>query len=486
MSTSLSVNLAPLEGTASVSGILPVLENKSDAQRQDHVAIPEASNASETPMPTEAANTTDGNGTAVKQPPNERVLDTAIITDHEKQQNPEWFVGRTARSPERYMELRNIIYAYWLDHKPQYINKTMVRRSFPKCGDVNAFGRIHDYLERAGYINVNCVQATRAAAPKRHRTPAPYKPREPRPPLSPDARKRRDKHKLATWDDPDLSQRQGDSRRKREVRRRFYNYDEVNPYQLIEMEEYTVNNPAPFQVVAKTDALAMVDFHAHLVMTEIMGLLGGTFQVNDHGEKILTVECVYPCNSVSTDIQCEMEGQSKVDALAAFEKKGFKIVGWYHSHPEFQPTPSIQDIETQMSYQTLFRDHGTGDEPFIGIIINPYQATKEPVSWISYVHISNLVDATMTYRIPFICQHRVENNANPDTASMLKGFSDLVERYRDHQEKVDTASRHGAWRKADKMCVSLKQFVPVDADAWQTFVTQVSDLLQSRFSVLYD
>ena len=107
-----------------------------------------------------------------------------------------------------------------------------------------------------------------------------------------------------------------------------------------------------------------------------------------------------------------MEGQSKVDALAAFEQKGFKIVGWYHSHPEFQPTPSIQDIETQMSYQTLFRDHSTGDEPFIGIIINPYQVTREPVSWISYVHISNLVDATMTYRKIVFKKHQLITRAH--------------------------------------------------------------------------
>ena len=31
-------------------------------------------------------------------------------------------------------------------------------------------------------------------------------------------------------------------------------------------------------------------------------------------------------------------------------------VGWYHSHPEFPPDPSVTDIQNQHNYQVLFKD----------------------------------------------------------------------------------------------------------------------------------
>jgi hypothetical protein len=43
-----------------------------------------------------------------------------------------------------------------------------------------------------------------------------------------------------------------------------------------------------------------MDFHSHLASTEIIGLLGGTFNAKD---KILTIELAFPCNSTSTEVQ---------------------------------------------------------------------------------------------------------------------------------------------------------------------------------------
>jgi proteasome lid subunit RPN8/RPN11 len=46
-----------------------------------------------------------------------------------------------------------------------------------------------------------------------------------------------------------------------------------------------------------------------------------------------------------------MDPVSEMDAREVFEKKGLQVVGWYHSHPTFEPEPSIRDIENQASYQ---------------------------------------------------------------------------------------------------------------------------------------
>lgn len=113
-----------------------------------------------------------------------------------------------------------------------------------------------------------------------------------------------------------------------------------------------------------------MDFHSYLAHTEIIGLLGGKFDVK---ERCLEVQCTFPCKSTSTGIQvnyapelgliiefhltailrnqCEMDPESEMRAREVFAEKGMTVVGWYHSHPTFEPNPSVRDIENQSSYQ---------------------------------------------------------------------------------------------------------------------------------------
>ena len=51
------------------------------------------------------------------------------------------------------------------------------------------------------------------------------------------------------------------------------------------------------------------------------------------------------------------------------ERRGLTLVGWYHSHPESQPDPSLRDIEAQMQYQHVLRGTGNSYHPCLGIII---------------------------------------------------------------------------------------------------------------------
>ena len=44
----------------------------------------------------------------------------------------------------------------------------------------------------------------------------------------------------------------------------------------------------------------------------------------------------------------------------------------FNKYKVFQPDPSIRDIENQSNYQTLFRDNATSIDPFVGLIIGPY------------------------------------------------------------------------------------------------------------------
>ena len=107
-------------------------------------------------------------------PTQEAFLDQEGITEDEVDSNREFFVGNSSKTPERYQKIRNFILNSWMKCRPRYLTKTSVRPGLKDCGDVNAIGRVHSYLERIGAINFGCSEVERARRPKpkrRHRTP---------------------------------------------------------------------------------------------------------------------------------------------------------------------------------------------------------------------------------------------------------------------------------------------------------------------------
>ncbi|RCH81096.1 Myb-like, SWIRM and MPN domains 1, partial [Rhizopus stolonifer] len=320
----------------------------------------------------------------------ESLFSPYVITEDEKFNNPEWFRQKHSKTPDRYLKIRNHMLACWEQCKPRYLTKTSARKGLKDCGDVNAIGRVHEYLESIGAININCV------------TSAPRPPKRTfREKLELDdkdmfdaaelvigydgPRKRKVRNEHGDWVDPkELEGRviehdqvitRLDSKPKRIMKRsphhHYYGGDDFgrghDPFRLVPTLHYDEETPAPFEVEIVSDALLVMDFHSHLAHTEIIGLLGGNF-IRRGESKILQVKTVFPCQSTSTGIQCEMDPASEMKARDEFAEKGFNVVGWYHSHPTFEPHPSIRDIENQTSYQTLFREEKTGDEPFIGVI----------------------------------------------------------------------------------------------------------------------
>ena len=77
-------------------------------------------------------------------------------------------------------------------------------------------------------------------------------------------------------------------------------------------------------------------------------------------------------HGVASSVQCEMDPIVEVDLRAEVEACGIQVVGWYHSHPTFEPTPSQCDIDNQCNYQAFFRDHVQHVDPFVGLIISPF------------------------------------------------------------------------------------------------------------------
>nr|CAG8560468.1 9129_t:CDS:10 [Entrophospora candida] len=374
--------------------------------------------------------------------PAEKPLDQSVISEDEKKKNSEFFLGKRAKTPERYMKIRNFILNTWLNNKPKYISKTIVRPGLKDCGDVNAIGRVHAYLESIGAINVGFATKIRAV-------------------------KRSSKRKLS---DGSANSTDGSDDLTRRSKRIPYDYD---PFRLVKPMHYTSRYPAPFKLSVSTNVMLMMDFHAHLAHTEIIGLLGGHFHSDS---QLMEITYVYPCKSLSTGFQCEMDPESEVAAREVFSEKCLEFVGWYHSHPTFEPQPSIRDIENQSQYQEMWkRDDGL--EPFIGVIVTPYDAENvSNISKFKFWMSGTKYDVSGEYRTPYECEHLVSRSESfPE--DMFSQLSELIREYHNYDQRVDMAQKYrnnDNFLRLDKMMESLSSHL----------TSQIADSLISRLREL--
>ncbi|XP_068396081.1 deubiquitinase MYSM1 isoform X3 [Eschrichtius robustus] len=306
----------------------------------------------------------------LKPPEQEIEIDRNIIQEEEKQAIPEFFEGRQAKTPERYLKIRNYILDQWEICKPKYLNKTSVRPGLKNCGDVNCIGRIHTYLELIGAINFGCEQAVynrpqpvdKVRIRDRKDTVEAYQLAQRLQSMR--TRRRRVRDPWGNWcDAKDLEGQTFEhlsaeelARRREEEKCKPGKSSKVprptkssfDPFQLIPCNFFSEEKQEPFQVKVASEALLIMDLHAHVSMAEVIGLLGGRYSEVD---KVVEVCAAEPCNSLSTGLQCEMDPVSQTQASETLAVRGYSVIGWYHSHPAFDPNPSLRDIDTQAKYQ---------------------------------------------------------------------------------------------------------------------------------------
>ncbi|KAJ2800749.1 hypothetical protein H4S07_005104, partial [Coemansia furcata] len=228
----------------------------------------------------------------------------------------------------------------------------------------------------------------------------------------------------------------------------------------------------PFAVEISAAALALMDLHAHLMYTEVIGLLGGSY---DAEAGLVRVDVAFPCNSTSTTTECEMDPASEVDARRVFALQGRHVVGWFHSHPTFDAMPSVRDIHNQHAYQALCRRASDSVEPFIGVIVSPPGANTcaYGVSDISVFYVvpdgSGSPDG-MPYQLPYAVTSR---NEVPSDA--VDAMAQLVERHAGMEHRVDLARR---FRRSEAM-TALEKLVISMRSHWDDSVHQKWDDLVS-------
>ncbi|NXF98031.1 MYSM1 deubiquitinase, partial [Eubucco bourcierii] len=404
------------------------------------------------PSPCQADEDHQEEAEELKPPDQEVEVDRSVILEEEKQAIPEFFEGRQAKTPERYLKIRNYILDQWERCKPKYLNKTSVRPGLKNCGDVNCIGRIHTYLELIGAINFGCEQAVynrpqpadKARSKEGKDTVEAYQLAQRLQSMR--TRRRRVRDPWGNWCDAkdlegqtfehlsaeELARRREEERLKpaksskgsRQIKSSF------DPFQLIPCCIFTAEKQEPFQVKVSSEALLIMDLHSHVSMAEVIGLLGGRYSEAD---KIVEVYAAEPCNSLSTGLQCEMDPVSQTQASETLAARGFSVIGWYHSHPAFDPNPSIRDIDTQAKYQSYF---SRGGAMFIGMIISPYNRNNPlPYSQMTCLVISDEISSDGSYRLPykFEVQQMLEE---PQWELIFEKTRWIIEKYRSCHSSV--------------------------------------------------
>ncbi|XP_058408519.1 deubiquitinase MYSM1 isoform X6 [Diceros bicornis minor] len=239
----------------------------------------------------------------LKPPEQEVEIDRNIIQEEEKQAIPEFFEGRQAKTPERYLKIRNYILDQWELCKPKYLNKTSVRPGLKNCGDVNCIGRIHTYLELIGAINFGCEQAVynrpqpvdKVRVRDRKETVEAYQLAQRLQSMR--TRRRRVRDPWGNWcNAKDLEGQTFEhlsaeelARRREEGKCKPVKSSKVprptkssfDPFQLIPCNVFSEEKQEPFQVKVASEALLIMDLHAHVSMAEVIGLLGGRYSEVD-------------------------------------------------------------------------------------------------------------------------------------------------------------------------------------------------------------
>ncbi|KAF9908497.1 hypothetical protein EC991_009761 [Linnemannia zychae] len=552
-----------------------------------------------------------------------RILDKSTITEEETRVHSEFFCNKASKTPERYQRIRNTIIQAWEKSPSTYLTKTSVRSALKDCGDVNAIGRVHSWLESIGVINVGMTASSPGAslarprnggnnsskkrgqsedrgwsssssssAPRRRSNPTVFNDLDDMDSVwvTPPLRRRRVRNERGEWvNESDLEghviehnvhntneeKRYGSSRKSdrqgndifqlddetfferygmtkeemeeeleqerlaaqnakyfaatelhpvnnkvpknkraghliRQSNRSYFrgeNDDEdddgdmdayfhedgasgslsggnqYDPFRLVPLRKYNAQNQAPFRVKVSSDAMLIMDFHSHLAETEVIGLLGGLY---DEDEKILFILGVFPCRSISTGLQCEMDPESDVEARFFFSSKGFVVVGWYHSHPTFEPNPSIRDIENQSEHQSMFRRHELNVEPFVGVIVSPFDPRNLSfLSKFQFLSVSEQVDARLNCRLPFAYDREI-TRTNELSVSVFQQLSDLVRYYRTYEHRVDLSLplRKGeSTTRLDKLLKSISHHIFVDETNAKAFLSKVRELVIRGFQL---
>lgn len=231
---------------------------------------------------------------------------------------------------------------------------------------------------------------------------------------------------------------------------------------LVPVKEYSVDNCQPFQLRIAPMAEAVIDFHSHLCHNEVTGVLLGTFDKETNTVNIL-IAIPMEANDKDTVAKVEMNDDGLVKKIQKFQTKDAEIqmMGSYHSHPDFDPRPTIIDT----LYAT--REAVGSSHPCIQCIVSPYNqdAPTEDVASATWYHMSipsaveSIPDTVppeslgcLPYRLSYQAYTGDKVDVD-DIASLQKSIEQLAKMYAPSPHRVNI---EGLWRKTEDGQVVLR------------------------------
>lgn len=252
----------------------------------------------------------------------------------------------------------------------------------------------------------------------------------------------------------------------------------IDPQTLVECESFKeMEKVQPFTVSIASNALLLMDFHCHLTTSEVVGYLGGRWnQKTQH----LTIVSAFPC-------RCRLADSKKAPMIEeeirqAISASGLILVGWYHSHPFSQASPSVKDIDCQMSYQLCMKGSGSNYFPCVGVIIAPYnrERTKKESACRMYMVMPPLDDQPSDYGIPMIVKYSLQKNLSV-TEELLSEMKAVTDFYRGGPDWIKFRQ---SWQPTltylDKLKGSLVSKLPEDQMENGTFLEFVQHLILTK------
>ncbi|RYG97731.1 hypothetical protein EON65_52410, partial [archaeon] len=154
-------------------------------------------------------------------------------------------------------------------------------------------------------------------------------------------------------------------------------YDMIKPHEYGDPKGVAPNEQQPYQVIVSPLVCTLCELHCYLSENEVIGMLAGHWDTQSNTMCIMqAIPCV--ANTGKTDV--DMDPIAQLSAMSAATGLGLQLVGWYHSHPTFDPYPSLIDVKNHKLFQDTFQKAA---QPFVGLIVNNQSNLESRLQWFS-------------------------------------------------------------------------------------------------------
>nr|SVE78720.1 EOG090X020Z [Daphnia lumholtzi] len=222
-----------------------------------------------------------------------------------------------------------------------------------------------------------------------------------------------------------------------------------DPNLLIETTSFAnMGKLQPFLISLNSAALIVMEVHCFLTRSEVVGYLAGQWDINTN---TLTIKQAFPLLNRTGENKNYHIAEVKI--AQSMENSGLCLVGWYHSHPLSPPTPTVQDIDSQLEHQLRLK--GTGEQgyrPCVGMILSPFLRTDpNPTNSANHLACYWVCPPAESRPLELGRPMSMQYNVVYDTSAKEDVISRLETCVRFYQNSPDRTDFDKIWRTQDKI-----------------------------------